>query len=625
MGGPSAGGRRVWARRSCRTGGGGGGVVRRTVAVPESAIGASTAWRRKEGFAHVDKQRRVHGVLLDFRCCTGSTRQEDNLLWDVVGEFKHKSSHRSSIRCLPDAQRNVTEISHMQSSVIVEINGCDAPSGVLADSQKISIPWTRENKISTNNDLCHASSTDSGLPIRPKYHLFNSSNNVKNPPAVKSCSNMNRFSYQLVKRAERSASTKMGSTSPNCSLSEKMSLLHQPRNGGNHQNQNRISALNRRHKIVNPREAINLLSIERVHDQPDSSLGRHSQAMFDNALVRQNQLCCSEQLNQKTPEQLWSSVSSECEKAVCFSSGDSVDDLQVSSSSDTSDNSNLSSLGFANDQWKMTFKKIYCPLAARLDSAPVIYHKEIGQPSPVSVLEPPSEDCSNSENIKRESADPYDFQLGLELVKFPPMETAAEFSSTGGTCDHLSSEMESSNDEPIQLVDDILEEFEDEEERDFSYLLDILIASGIHGTAEDQLYRVCQSLDHPAGYDVFEKLEKKYAKVVRWSKSDRKLLFDIVNTILSQILAPCLDMQPWVNIARNLAPIWGSEGLLEKVLQVLGQRREELALCKPKPEKKSFDQKWPDLADCIDRAGRDIEKMIKDDLLEELFLELLFS
>ena len=44
-----------------------------------------------------------------------------------------------------------------------------------------------------------------------------------------------------------------------------------------------------------------------------------------------------------------------------------------------------------------------------------------------------------------------------------------------------------------------------------------------------------------------------------------------------------------------------------------------------KPEKKGFDTKWPDLADCIDRAGRDIERMIKDDLLEELVLELLSS
>lgn len=185
--------------------------------------------------------------------------------------------------------------------------------------------------------------------------------------------------------------------------------------------------------------------------------------------------------------------------------------------------------------------------------------------------------------------------------------------------------MESIKDEPIELVEDILEEFEDEEEREFSYLLDILIASGIHGTAEDELYKVCQSLDCPAGYDVFEKLEKKYTKVVQWSISDRKLLFDMVNTVLSQILAPCLNMQPWVTTTTNLAPLWGSEGLLEKVLQVLSQRRDEVERCKLKPEKKALDQKWPDLADCVDRVGRDIEKMIKDDLLEELVVELLSS
>ncbi|CAN6286368.1 unnamed protein product [Urochloa humidicola] len=273
----------------------------------------------------------------------------------------------------------------------------------------------------------------------------------------------------------------------------------------------------------------------------------------------------------------------------------------------------------------MTFKKVYCPHAARLDSMPVIYHKEIGQASPISVLEPPSEDCYDSENVRREFADLYDFQLKLELGTFASSETAAEASSIGRTSDCLSSEVELSNDEPIQLVEDILEEFEDDEERDFSYLLDILIASGIHGTAEDQLYKVCQSLDCPAGYDVFEKLENKYTKVVKWSRPERKFLFDMVNTVLSQILAPCLNMQPWVSTARNLAPLWGSEGLLEKVLQVLAQRREELAPSKVKPEKKGFDQKWLDLTDCIDRAGRDIEKMIKDDLLEELVLELLSS
>ncbi|AQK61940.1 uncharacterized protein [Zea mays] len=593
MGGTSASGRRRWARRSCRTGGQAGGVVRRTIAAP-------TAPRVTEGFAHVDKQRRVHGALSDFRCNSGSTV---HLSLDIE-EFKHKGSHKSSVRCLPSSQRNVTEISHMQP----------VARGLQVD------------KSFSDKGLCHASRTVSGMPIRPKYYLSSPNNNLKSPPTVKSCSQMSDFSYRLVRSAKRSASPGMGLTSTNYSLYEKMSLLRQRRHGDNHQNQNRINALNRRHKIMNPRGAADLLSKDKVHEHLNSSLERHSQALLNNALIREKQLCCSDILNQKAPEQIWSSVSSESEKILCFSSGDSIDDLQGSYSSETSDSSNLSSLGaVAGDEWNTAFKKVYYPQTACMDSTSVMYTKEVGQASPISVLKPLSEDCSDSENIRREPADPYDLQLRLELGTFAPTETAAEASSIGRTSDCLSSEVQPSDDKPIQLVEDILEELEDDEEREFSYLLDILIASGIHGTVEDQMYKVCQSTEYPASDDVFEKVEKKYTKVVQWSRSDRKLLFDMVNTILSQILAPCLNMRPWVNTTRNLAPLWGAEGLLEKVLQVLTQRREQLAPSETKPEKKGLDPKWPDLADWIDRAGRDIERMIKDDMLEELALELLFS
>jgi hypothetical protein len=36
---------------------------------------------------------------------------------------------------------------------------------------------------------------------------------------------------------------------------------------------------------------------------------------------------------------------------------------------------------------------------------------------------------------------------------------------------------------------------------------------------------------------------------------------------------------------------------MEKLLQLLTLRKEEIALTKP--EKKAYDQKWPDLSDCI--------------------------
>jgi hypothetical protein len=254
-----------------------------------------------------------------------------------VEEFKHKSSHRSSVRCLPSAQGNVTEISRMQPV-----------------ARKVQVDMTFNDK-----GLCRASRTVSGMRIQPKYYISSPNNNLKNSPTVKSYSGMSDFNYQLVRSAKRSALPKMGLTSTNCSLSEKMSFLRQPRHGDNHQNQNRISALNRRNKIVNPRGAAHLLSKDKVHEHLNSSLERHSQALLSNALIREKQLCCSDILNQKEPEQLWSSAYSESEKMLWFSSGDSIDDLQVSSSSDTSDSFNLSSLGVIDgDEWNTTFKRV---------------------------------------------------------------------------------------------------------------------------------------------------------------------------------------------------------------------------------------------------------------------------
>ncbi|CAM0877337.1 unnamed protein product [Alopecurus aequalis] len=531
-------------------------TVRRTVATPAPAPeeGVSSApTQHTAGFAHVDKQQRVHGLVPDSRSGRESTIKED-YLYSGLCEFKHK---RSSA----------------------------------------------------------------------KFHLHQDSNNAEQAPALKKSSGMDSFRYQLARSAGRSDCTKMGPLSAKCPLSEKMSQLRQLRHGRSDKNQNCIGVLKQRHRLTRSGGAANTLrKEEEIHKQSDSSTGRHWKTLLDNALVRRK----SQQTNEESSEQPWSCTNSESDKAVCLSSSGSVNDLQISFSSDTSytsDSSKFSSLGTAaNDRWRMSFNKVHCPLAARLNAMSVVPCKEIEQPSPVSVLEPLSEDFSDAETIKQHRADPHDNQLRPELAYIPPVGTVADMAGLGGMNYYLCSEMEDSeNDETTQLVEDILEEFGDEEERDFSYLLDILISSGIHGIKEEELYKVCQSLDCPTGYDVFDKLENKYMKVTHWSRSDRRLTFDMVNSILSEILAPCLDMHPWVNTARNMAPVWGSEGLLEKLLQLLTRRREELALRVPRPEKKAFDERWPDIADYIDRAGREVEKMIKDDLLEELVLDLMSS
>ncbi|KAF7068715.1 hypothetical protein CFC21_074455 [Triticum aestivum] len=566
MGGPSASGgsrRRRWAQRSCRAGGA-GGVVTRMVAAPEER-GASAAPRRSAtGFAHVDKQQRVYGPLSSegSRSSSGSTIIKDFLHSDLC-EYKRKRSLRNEIGS-----------HHSLSSVMLESRNHGAATQMPIASEKPSFSWPTEKQVSSNNNFLPVTSTvsDYGLSYRPKCHLGRGSNKANQTGTPKESSGMCSFSYQLARSAGRSDSMKMGRASAKCSLADTMSMLRQRRFGRSYQNQNRIGALNRRHKNTQSGGAINMVKKEETYNESDLSTGRHWQTLLDNALVRRR----LQPLNEESSEQLWSCTNSESDKAISFSS-------------------------VANDQWRMSFKKVHCPLAARINYIPQASCKEIEQASPVSVLEYPAEDFSDTENIKKDTKDPHAPQPRPELVYFPSAETVAE------------------------LVEDTPCEFEDEEEREFCYLLDILIASGIHGVEEDQLYKVCQSLDCPAGYDVFDKLEKKYKKVAQWSRADRKLTFDMVNSILSEILAPCLDMHPWATTARNMAPAWGSEGLLEKLLQVLTRRREELAPRVHKKEKQVLNQKWPDLADYIDRAGRDVERMIKDDLLEELVLELMSS
>ncbi|XP_044985710.1 uncharacterized protein LOC123453019 [Hordeum vulgare subsp. vulgare] len=624
MGGPSASGtgrRRRWTQRSCRAGGA-GGVVRRTVAAPEERVATAPTRRSTAGFAHVDKQRRVYGLSSqDSRSSSRSTIIQDILHSDLC-EHKHKRSSSNATKCLlSEPLRNEIEIHHSLSSVMSESRNHSTAT------EKPSFSWSTEKRVPSNKKFLPATSTasDYGLHYCHKLHHGRGSNNAKETPTPKESSDTCSFSYQLARGAGRSDSMNMGPASGRCSLAETMSMLRQRQFGRSHQNQNCISALNRRHRITQSEGAINIVKKEETYNQSDLSTGRHWQTLLDNALVRKR----AQPPNEESSEQLWSCANSESDKAICcFSSGGSIDGLQVSFSSDTSDtsdNSNLSSLGATpNDQWRMSFKKVHCPLAARINYIPQASCKEIDQTSPVSVLEYPAEDFSDAGNIKKDTKGPHAPLPRPELVNFPSADTDPEVAVDAAVDNYLCSEMEATEtDETIQLVEGTPCEFEDEEEREFCYLLDILIASGIHGIVEDLLYKVCQSLDCPAGYDVFDKLEKKYQNVAQWSRADRKLTFDMVNSILSEVLAPCLDMHPWATTATNMAPAWGSEGLLEKLLQVLTRRREELVPNVHKKEKRVFDQKWPDVADYIDRAGRDVERMIKDDLLEELVLELM--
>ncbi|XP_073009606.1 uncharacterized protein [Typha latifolia] len=217
------------------------------------------------------------------------------------------------------------------------------------------------------------------------------------------------------------------------------------------------------------------------------------------------------------------------------------------------------------------------------------------------LLEPPLEEKSNSGYFKRMCGDLQELQMQLDLLKF----------------DSDTEEPEGEN-FSLPLTGDILEAFRDGDDRDFSYLLDILIDLGVHSTNQDRLYNYpgnCSMIS-----SMFEKLEKKYSRLEAWSRSERMLLFDLINSILSEVVALCMCLNPCMKFNRYIAALWGHEGLVEKVWQMLVRQRKELT--GGNPESNVLDPKWLDLGDEVDTMGSEIEIMLNNELLEELLLEI---
>ncbi|XP_072985636.1 uncharacterized protein [Typha latifolia] len=250
------------------------------------------------------------------------------------------------------------------------------------------------------------------------------------------------------------------------------------------------------------------------------------------------------------------------------------------------------------------------------DSVSPVSSKEGERPSPVSVLEPPSEEENSSSGcFEGISADLQELRMQLRLLKQESTDTCAEETELF----ILSDEDNEEDVRSLPPMGEILPAFRDEEDRDFSYLLDMLIDLGVPGANQDVLFDACYSQECPVSPEVFDKLEKKYCKLFLWSRSDRKLLFDLINSTLVDFMASCMDLQPCM-MPKRWQPKWQREDFVEEVWQMVVKRRRELR-CSLEGV---LEVKWSDLRCCIDTIGIEIEEILHDDLLEELVLDLIF-
>jgi Domain of unknown function (DUF4378) len=162
------------------------------------------------------------------------------------------------------------------------------------------------------------------------------------------------------------------------------------------------------------------------------------------------------------------------------------------------------------------------------------------------------------------------------------------------------------------------EHFRDEEERDFSYLLDVVTDLGRHVSTQDELLSMCYSLDCPVGPSIFTRLEKKYGYLVLWPKSERKMLFDLINSLLSEIIGSWMEERKMLTAFR---PKWERGRLAEDVWGRVMTRRKEIQCG---GEEMLLETRWSGIVGRgVNMVGREIESMLHEDLLCELVTEFI--
>ncbi|RWV88897.1 hypothetical protein GW17_00048985 [Ensete ventricosum] len=165
--------------------------------------------------------------------------------------------------------------------------------------------------------------------------------------------------------------------------------------------------------------------------------------------------------------------------------------------------------------------------------------------------------------------------------------------------------------------EEVHQRFIDDDDRDFAYLLDMLIESGIHGVDDKKLVDACYLLGYPVDQNIFSKIEKKYEKIASWSRSERKFLFDLINCTLAGLVTSCMDAHPRVT-SKICQPAWDGAGLVEGLWQMVAKHKEEVDC---NLENKILESGWFCLEYDVGLIATEMESLLNDDLLEELVSE----
>ncbi|KAA3464922.1 Afadin [Gossypium australe] len=141
------------------------------------------------------------------------------------------------------------------------------------------------------------------------------------------------------------------------------------------------------------------------------------------------------------------------------------------------------------------------------------------------------------------------------------------------------------------------------------YIVDVLVNSGINGADLDTFLATWHSPECPVNPTVFEELEKKYHNLNSWSRAKRRLMFDRINSKLLEIRQQYIDQFPWIKKpVRKIIPKWN-------ILELEDSLHKSLVSENKKPDMDAEVCEWSNLRDDIDVIGKEIERLLVDELV----------
>ncbi|KAK1409503.1 hypothetical protein QVD17_36029 [Tagetes erecta] len=154
------------------------------------------------------------------------------------------------------------------------------------------------------------------------------------------------------------------------------------------------------------------------------------------------------------------------------------------------------------------------------------------------------------------------------------------------------------------------------ESRDFSYLVDVLNESAFQNSNVEIQFERWHSSECMAGALVFERLEKKYGKQELWHKSERKLLFDRINSGMTEICRPRVDIKVSSKPLRRKMRSMLRRDVIEEELSALLLDQEK-GVGDGVSEKAVGRGLWFDPVDELDSIVEEIEVFLFDELTAE--------